>query len=103
MLKLLKIIENNWSEKQRYTIWDIMTNGGSQKSCAERLGTTQSTVARRLADGNYITYQKTKTIITKAINTLGEMLFYFFQAYLSTPFTIFLIRDSVTLHTFVFV
>lgn len=73
MLSLLKVIEDNWSEKQRYTIWDMIMNGGSQDVCAQRMNTSQSTVARRLADGNYIIYKKTKAIITEAINTLGEI------------------------------
>lgn len=73
MLMLLKVIENNWSEKQRYTIWDMLNNGGSQESCAKRMNTSQSTVARRLAHGNFIIYEKTKAIINAAINTLGDM------------------------------
>ncbi|MBD5459081.1 MAG: hypothetical protein HDR27_10995 [Lachnospiraceae bacterium] len=60
VLALMKIIEDGWSDKQRYTIWDMAQNGGSQEECAKRMNTTQSTVARRLADGNYITYERAK-------------------------------------------
>lgn len=67
ILALMKIVEDGWSDKQRYTIWDMMENGGSQADCAKRMGTTQSTVARRLADGSYITYEF-------AIKSVGEML-----------------------------
>ncbi len=70
LLILMKLIEDNWSEKQRYTIWDMIANGGSQKECAKRMGTTQSTVARRLSDGNYVVYEKTKITIKRAINAL---------------------------------
>lgn len=73
LLLLMKVIEENWSEKQRYTIWDMSTNGGSQEECAKRMKTTQSTVARRLADGNYIVYEKTKRTVIKAINRLGDI------------------------------
>lgn len=71
ILALIKIIENGWSEKQRYTIWDMERNGGSQEECAKRMGTTQSTVARRLADGNYITYERAKETVEKALKNLG--------------------------------
>lgn len=73
LLSLMKIIEDNWSEKQRYTIWDMIANGGSQEECAKRMGTTQSTVARRLADGNYIVYEKTKITIKRAIDALKDV------------------------------
>lgn len=73
MLSLLKLIEDNWSEKQRYTIWDMIVNGGNQKACAKRMHTSQSTVARRLADGNYIIYEKTKATVKEAINILGDI------------------------------
>lgn len=72
MFSLLKIIEDSWTEKQRYTIWDMMIHQGSQKMCAERMGITQSTVARRLADGKYIIYQRTMEVIDEAIRRLGN-------------------------------
>lgn len=73
MLALIKVIENSWSDKQRYTIWDMQKYGGSQKKCAERMNTTQSTVARRLLDGNSIIYEKTMTVIQNAIDKLGDI------------------------------
>lgn len=73
VLALMRIIEDGWSEKQRYTIWDMAQNGGSQKECAKRMGTTQSTVARRLADGNYITYEQAKKTVDEAMRRLGEI------------------------------
>ena len=72
MFSLLKIIEDSWTEKQRYTIWDMMIHQESQKMCAERMDITQSTVARRLADGKYIIYQRTMEVIDEAIRRLGN-------------------------------
>ena len=72
MFSLLKIIEDSWTEKQRYTIWDMMIHQGSQEMCAERMDITQSTVARRLADGKYIIYQRTMEVIDEAIRRLGN-------------------------------
>ena len=73
ILALMKIIEEGWSEKQRFTIWDMAQNGGSQEECAKRMDTTQSTVARRLAAGNYLTYERARKIVNKAIRRLGEI------------------------------
>lgn len=73
ILALMKIIENGWSEKQRLTIWDMEEKGGSQKACAQRMDTTQSTVARRLADGNYLTYEQARRTVNEALRRLGEV------------------------------
>ena len=67
MLSLIKVIEDSWSEKQRYTIWDRIDNSGSQEMSAKRLNTSQSTIARRLADGKYIVYQNAMSIIGEAL------------------------------------
>lgn len=72
ILALIKIIEDGWSEKQRFTIWDMSQNGGSQKECAARMGTTQSTVARRLADGNYQTYERARNTVNEALRKIWE-------------------------------
>ena len=72
MLKLLKIIEESWTDKQRYTIWDMEVKGGSQDECANRMKTSQSTIARRLADGNYITYERAKETLAEALKRMGE-------------------------------
>ena len=70
MLTLIKVIEDSWTDKQRYTIWDMMLNGGSQEKCAKRMKTSQSTVARRLLDGKYLIYLKSLKIIEEAIDKL---------------------------------
>ena len=72
ILALLKTIEDSWSEKQRFTIWDMEKYGDSQEECAKRLETTQSTVARRLADGNFIIYERAKKTVAEALKRLGE-------------------------------
>jgi hypothetical protein len=72
LLSLIKAIEDSWTEKQRYTIWDMIVNQGSQESCALRLNTSQSTIARRLADGKYVVYINALKIIEEAIGKLEE-------------------------------
>lgn len=72
ILLLMKTIEDGWSDKQRNTIWDMEQHGGSQQECAKRMETTQSTVARRLADGNYITYRRARKTADEALVRLGE-------------------------------
>lgn len=73
VLALMKVIENGWSEKQRFTIWDMAQNGGSQEECAKRMDTTQSTVARRLADGNFLTYERAGKTVDEALRRLGRV------------------------------
>lgn len=70
----MKIIEENWSDKQRLTIWDMAQYGGSQEECAKRMNTTQSTIARRLADGNYVMYEKAGKTVENALRKLGEII-----------------------------
>lgn len=74
IFSFLKMIEDGWSEKQRFTIWDMQQHGGSQKECAKRMNTTQSTIARRLADGNYLTYERTKKIVHEALMRLENII-----------------------------
>lgn len=71
ILSLIKVIESKWSDAQRYTIWDMEENGDSQEACAKRMYTTQSTIARRLAEGNYITYERAKRTLEEALSRLG--------------------------------
>ena len=44
---------------------DVILHGGNQTESAKRLKTTQSTVARRLAASNYITYKDLEGIINR--------------------------------------
>ena len=68
MLLLLKTIEDSWNEKERYTIWDMICYQDSQEQCAKRQNTTQSTIARRLAEGKYMVYTNALKTIDEAIN-----------------------------------
>ena len=70
ILALIKTIEDSWTEKQRYTIWDALDHPGSQISSAKRMNTSQSTIARRLADGKYIVYLNALQTIKEAIANL---------------------------------
>ena len=72
LLSLIKAIEDSWTEKQRYTVWDMMINRGSQNECALRMNTSQSTVARRLSDGKYIVYVNAINTVEEAISRLEE-------------------------------
>lgn len=72
LLSLIKTIEDNWTEKQRCTVWDMMINQGSQEECALRMNTSQSTIARRLADGKYIVYVNAVNTVEEAISKLEE-------------------------------
>lgn len=72
LLSLIKAIEDSWTEKQRYTVWDMMINHGSQNECALRMNTSQSTVARRLSDGKYIVYVNAINTVEEAISRLEE-------------------------------
>ena len=72
LLSLIKAIEDSWTEKQRYTVWDMMINHGSQNECALRMNTSQSTVARRLSDGKYIVYVNAINTAEEAISRLEE-------------------------------
>lgn len=73
LLSLIRLIEEEWTEKQRFTIWDMEQFGGNQEECARRMDVTQSTVARRLYDGNYITYERAKKTIAEAFKRIGEI------------------------------
>lgn len=72
LLSLIKAIEDSWTEKQRYTVWDMMINHGSQNECALRMNTSQSTVARRLSDCKYIVYVNAINTLEEAISRLEE-------------------------------
>ncbi|MCR5608077.1 MAG: SatD family protein [Lachnospiraceae bacterium] len=76
MLSLIKVIEDGWSDKQRFTIWDMLCNGGTQAECADRMSTTQSTVARRLADGNYTLYVDSLEVVNKSIQMIRGLEIY---------------------------
>ena len=67
ILALMKVVEAGWSAKQRMTIWDMMRHGGSQEACAQRMQVAQSTIARRLAEGSFITYERAGKTVKEAL------------------------------------
>ncbi len=73
LLILIKTIEDSWNDRQRLTIWDMMQYQDSQEMCAKRQNTTQSTVARRLAEGKYVVYTSTIKVVNEAIRR-GEQI-----------------------------
>lgn len=69
VFELIRVIEQNWSERQRQIIWNIQIYQDGQKRTAERLGVTQSSVNKALANGNYYAYAKA---LKDVENILGE-------------------------------
>ncbi|WP_044933411.1 SatD family protein [Butyrivibrio sp. AC2005] len=72
LFRINNIIKNEWSDEQRITIMDMIHYGESQESCARRLGTTQSTVARRLSSGKYIIYMDVENVIDKSLKEITK-------------------------------
>ncbi len=72
ILALMTAISNNWSERQREIIWNFERYKGSQAECAERLGVSQSSVQRSLANGNYYVYKDAKETIKETLKDMGE-------------------------------
>ncbi|NLA71847.1 MAG: hypothetical protein GX850_05460 [Clostridiaceae bacterium] len=58
VLSLMAVIKHSWSDRQRQTIWDMLEHQDSQTNAAQRLGITQSSVQKNLANGNYYSYQE---------------------------------------------
>lgn len=71
-LKLSYLIEYSWNDKQRNT-YKMLNRYPKQIDCAKALGVTQSAVAKRLASGNYKTYQETRKLVLPLIDKLLEI------------------------------
>lgn len=71
LLLFLKNLEDDWYEEQRRTIIETIKSGGNQKAIAKRMNTSQPTIARRLSEGKFATYEQTKKVIKSAICGLG--------------------------------
>lgn len=67
IFELMKVIEQNWTERQRDIIWDMMQYKDTQKNVAVRNGITQASVNKMLLKGNYYVYDK-------AIKSTSELL-----------------------------
>ncbi len=70
ILSLLAVVKNDWSDRQREIIWDIVTYQDGQEKSAERLGIDQSSVQRGLINGNYYAYKEAMETIS---NVLSEI------------------------------
>ncbi len=67
IFELIRAIEQEWTERQREVIWNLLQYQDGQQKTAMRMGITQSTVHKVLAKGNYYVYEK-------AIKNVGEIL-----------------------------
>lgn len=63
IFSLMKVIKNNWTNRQREIIEELEKSGGNQTECAKRLGVVQSTINRGLNSGNYYAYKNAKDTI----------------------------------------
>lgn len=71
IFELMKVIEQDWTEKQRVIIWDMIQNQDTQKNIAIRNGVTQPSVNKMLAKGNYYVYDKA---VKSTSEVLGEYI-----------------------------
>ena len=64
-------MKENWSERQREVIYDMLTSGESQVEAAKRLGVKQSTVQKILAKGKYYAYRDALDTIDKVMGEIN--------------------------------
>lgn len=65
-LKLMTVIKEEWTERQREIIWDMLEHQDNQIEVAKRLGITQPTVQKSLSKGKYYAFKE-------AYDTLGQV------------------------------
>lgn len=70
IFELMKALEQNWTERQREIIWNMLQYQDGQQKVASRIGITQSTVHKALIKGNYYVYEKA---IKNTEKILGEL------------------------------
>ena len=70
IFELLKSVKDQWTDRQREIIWDMLEHQNGQNHAAERLGIWQPTVQKGLAKGNYYIYKNAVENIEKV---LGEI------------------------------
>ena len=70
IFELLKSVKDQWTDRQREIIWDMLEHQNGQNHAAERLGISQPTVQKGLAKGNYYIYKNAVENIEKV---LGEI------------------------------
>jgi hypothetical protein len=70
IFELLKSVKDQWTDRQREIIWDMLEHQNGKNHAAERLGISQPTVQKGLAKGNYYIYKNAVENIEKV---LGEI------------------------------
>lgn len=72
VLSLISILKDNWTNQQRETIKTIKYCGGNQVKCAKKLNIAQSSVQRRLSNGNYYSYKKAIDTLNLALKEITQ-------------------------------
>lgn len=70
ILSLMTVIKNSWSDRQRQTIWDMLEHQDNQSGVAQRLGITQSSVQKNLANGSFYTYREALNVVERALSEI---------------------------------
>lgn len=70
IFELIKAIEQNWTDRQREVIWNMMRYQDGQQKVACRLGIAQSTVHKTLVKGNYYVYEKALKNVEHALGDI---------------------------------
>jgi len=72
ILSLLSVIKDNWSDRQREIIWDVLTYQDGQRKSAERLQVAQSSIQRGLMKANYYAYKEAVDTVNHILSEIGE-------------------------------
>lgn len=67
ILSLMTVIKEDWTDRQREIIWDMLEHQDSQASVAKRLNIKQPSVQKSLANGKYYAYKDAMEIIGEAL------------------------------------
>ncbi|MBN2852837.1 MAG: hypothetical protein JXQ23_08900 [Clostridia bacterium] len=67
ILRLLTVLKNSCSDRQRENIWDMLEYQRSQVDVSKRVKITQPPVKKSLVSGNYYVYKE-------ALDTISEVL-----------------------------
>lgn len=69
---LLSAIKNDWTDRQREIIGDMLTYQDGQTNVANRLRITQSTVQRALVAGKYYAYKDALETVNAILKGMGK-------------------------------
>lgn len=70
IFSLLTVIKEEWSDRQREVIWDMLEHQDNQTDVAKRLNIKQPSVQKSLSKGKYYAYKEALDTIEKV---LGEV------------------------------